>query len=317
MISLDSSSVAVDGTSLRRIREEKRLTQLYVSKVVGVTTDTVSRWENNRYPTIKRDNAVKLAEALEVDLEEILKKEVQDQLAKEIQPSFLSVSRLWPFTAVVAAIVMVGFLLAWFFLLQQSPLPDPQLGARRLLPPHIAPGHELLVQVVLSAETPLKGMILKEEFPRGWEFISAEPEAAIVDLTAGVARWIFRNPKTPLHLYYRLRVPHDEPLEKKITISGELIANPEGKQFVLPVSADQHTSIRPFHWADTNADYVIDDMEILVFSELTETTSELDDEWYLVEQIWHSGFYRWDNVLFRFDLSPGEEDPVLDQAQDK
>ncbi len=61
MTTLEPPSIAVDGTSLRRIREEKRLTQLYVSKVVGVTTDTVSRWENNRYPTIRRDNAVKLA----------------------------------------------------------------------------------------------------------------------------------------------------------------------------------------------------------------------------------------------------------------
>lgn len=313
MISLDPSSVAVDGTALRRIREEKRLTQLYVSKVVGVTTDTVSRWENNRYPTIRRDNAVKLAEALEVDLGEILKKEVQDQLTTENQPTFPFGTRFW----LLAAVVVVGLILVWFFLLQQNPPSDPQLGARRLLPLHVAPGHEVLVQVLLSAEKPLKGMILKEQFPQGWEFISSDPEAAIVDPATGVARWIFRNPETPLHLYYRLRVPHNEPLEKKITISGELIANPEGKQFVLPVSADQHTSIRPFHWADTNADYVIDDMEILIFSELTETTSELDDEWYLVEQIWHSGFYSWDNVLFRFDLNPAEEDPLLKHAQDK
>src|ERR1700674_4404655 len=68
--------VAVDGVKIKSIRETKKLTQLYVASVVGVTTDTISRWENNRYPTIRRDNAEKLATALEVGLAEILRQEV-------------------------------------------------------------------------------------------------------------------------------------------------------------------------------------------------------------------------------------------------
>jgi transcriptional regulator with XRE-family HTH domain len=306
MTLFDSSSVAVDGNALRRIREEKRLTQLYVSKVVGVTTDTVSRWENNRYPTIRRENAVKLAEALEVDLEDILKQDVQAQPIPENQQSKSFIKRFWP----IAAIVLLALSLIWFFIPQRKVPFDPQLQARRILPPHVAPGHELLVQLVLATEAPLKGMILKEEFPPGWKFISSEPEAASVDIATGVARWIFRNPETPLHVYYRLGVPHDVQPEKKIAVSGELIANPDGQQLVLPISAAQQTSIRPFHWADTNADYVIDDMEILIFSELTENTSELDEEWYLVEQIWHSGSYRWDNVYYRFVPTHVEELPA-------
>ena len=81
---LDTSSVAIDAVAIRRIREEKRLTQLYVAKVVGVTTDTVSRWENNRYPTIMRDNALKLAEALEVDLAIILKQEEESEESGDV-----------------------------------------------------------------------------------------------------------------------------------------------------------------------------------------------------------------------------------------
>jgi transcriptional regulator with XRE-family HTH domain len=308
MISLDPSSVAVDGSALRRIREEKRLTQLYVSKVVGVTTDTVSRWENNRYPTIRRENAVKLAEALEVELEDIIKKDIRIQPDVEKQDSRSLSKIIWS----VAAILLVVLILVWFFVSQRNVSFDPQLQARRVLPFHVAPGHELLIQLVISAETPLKGMILKEEFPPGWTFISAEPEAASVDVTAGVARWIFRNPQTLFNVYYRLGVPDDIPLEKVITVSGELTANPEGQQFVLPVSTDQRISVRPFHWADTNANYVIDDMEILVFSELTENTSELDEEWYLVEQIWHSGSYRWDDDNHRF-VPVSEENPVPSQ----
>ena len=35
--------VCLDGTKVRTIREQQKLTQLYVAKVVGVTTDTISR----------------------------------------------------------------------------------------------------------------------------------------------------------------------------------------------------------------------------------------------------------------------------------
>src|SRR5512144_422951 len=79
-------SVAVDGIKIKNIREAKKLTQLYVANVVGVTTDTISRWENNRYPAIKRDNAEKLASALEVELEEILRQETSEEPPGEEVP---------------------------------------------------------------------------------------------------------------------------------------------------------------------------------------------------------------------------------------
>ena len=65
----------IDGAKVRRLREEKGLTQLYLATFVGVTTDTVSRWENRRYQTVKQANALKLAEALEVTIEDILDQE--------------------------------------------------------------------------------------------------------------------------------------------------------------------------------------------------------------------------------------------------
>ena len=48
------STVRVDGDAARRIRESKGLTQLYVAEVAGVSVDTVSRWENNRMPAVRR-----------------------------------------------------------------------------------------------------------------------------------------------------------------------------------------------------------------------------------------------------------------------
>ena len=58
-----SQMTRIDGDKVRSLREAKGLTQLYIATVVGVTTDTISRWENKRYPSVKEENARKLAEA--------------------------------------------------------------------------------------------------------------------------------------------------------------------------------------------------------------------------------------------------------------
>ena len=66
------SMIKIDGAKIKLLREQQGLTQLYLATAVEVTTDTISRWENRRYPSIKRENGLKLAEALNVPLEELL-----------------------------------------------------------------------------------------------------------------------------------------------------------------------------------------------------------------------------------------------------
>ena len=102
-----SSTLCLDASEIRRVRESQQLTQLYVSKVVGVTTDTISRWENNRYPTIRRENALKLAEALEVPLEDILLKPVE---ASQEEPEVLKKSTIpWLLAGSLAIVALVIF----------------------------------------------------------------------------------------------------------------------------------------------------------------------------------------------------------------
>ena len=85
----------IDGAKVRRLREVKGLTQLYLATFVGVTTDTVSRWENKRYQTIKQANAMKLAEALEVSIEDILDQDGARQPTEktETRPSTMPATR--------------------------------------------------------------------------------------------------------------------------------------------------------------------------------------------------------------------------------
>ncbi len=70
--------VKIDGAKVKLLREKQGLTQLYIATAVQVTTDTISRWENKRYPSIKKENGLNLAEALGVDLEYLLETVTDD-----------------------------------------------------------------------------------------------------------------------------------------------------------------------------------------------------------------------------------------------
>ena len=304
-----NSSLAIDGAIIRRIREEKRLTQLYVSKVVGVTTDTVSRWENRRYPTIRRDNAIKLAEALEVDLEEILKKEKPVTEAQSEAPAGLpQQKKRWSLLLAALCLIIVA---AIFFIHSNGYLP-PQLEARRLVSPYAAPGSRVLVRVKVDSDKPLKGMILREEFPRDWTLVEADPPTSSLDNVEGMARWIFRNPPQPLIVSYMLEVPDDAALGTKLNFSGELIANPDGRRFETSLETAGQMEVKPLHWADTNGNQVIDDLEILEVSDVIDEAGRLHLGWEQIEKLWDAGGYRWDYDKGEFvpRRPPPAEQPV-------
>ena len=292
---LNSSSVAIDGHAVKRIREEKRLTQFYVSKVVGVTTDTVSRWENNRYPTIMRDNALKLAEALEVDLDAILKSQIEEEEQSET-PSSGERRKIIFFVLLFIVVLAV----AGYYYSRPIPVPPLTLCAKRILPAYAAPGSTVLIHVDLSTDKLLKGMILKETFPSGWHLVEAQPVVSHLDKTTGKARWIFRKPPLKIRVFYLLKVPEEITSTADLSITGELIANPDGQRTSASVEAVGAMTIAPFHWADSNGDRVIDDLEILEVSDLTDEANNLDVDWDLIESIWEAGAYEWREDLKQF-----------------
>lgn len=288
--STHNTSVSIDGESIRRIREEKRLTQLYVAKVVGVTTDTVSRWENNRYPTIRRDNAIKLAEALEVPLAEILKQEKVEADEEGVEERGGTARPAWLLPAVL--VLLVGLVGVLYFSTQNGPRPVA-ITAERLLPNYAAPGNRILVRVHVSTEKPLKGMILREEFPVGWKLVEAEPPASGIDNENGSARWIFRHPQTHMAVDYFLEVPKTATIGNSVALRGELIANPDGQRTAVAVQSDRTMEVQPFHWADRNGNLIIEDLEILEVSDYVEETGKLHLNWDLIERLWDAGGYKW------------------------
>lgn len=290
-----SSTVCLDSAAIKRTREGMQLTQLYVSKVVGVTTDTISRWENNRYPTIRRENALKLAQALEVPLSDILLKPVEAVLPVEAE------SRKPPRLILTAALLFVLATLAGLFLLVgKAPSPIVAITAERFLPKFAAPGSTIPVQIVLIHRAENSGVIVREYFPKGWKIIQTNPPASSLDNVDGIARWIIKAGDDSARIVYLVQV---DPLAVGGTESafrGELVASRQGSQSAVPVQGEEKIVVAPVHWADADGNGHIDDVEMLEASFTIEDMAGVHMDWNDLEKLWAAGRYLWSNEKGRF-----------------
>jgi transcriptional regulator with XRE-family HTH domain len=298
----NDATVNIDGAAIKRIREQQELTQLYVAKVVGVTTDTISRWENNRYPTIKRLNAQRLAEALEVDLEQIVSAPVVDQGQLPVLPP-KKITKMWVSSLLV---VIAATVFAWFWLLQPA-----QITAERILPSYAAPGAIIPVQLRLRGDG-VRGVV-RETLPGGCTLVGAIPAPASVDIPKGLLRWVVKLNAEPTYIYYLVQVDSQASLNSMIRFDGALVAHgATGSERVELLGANQLV-IANIHWADLNGDYVIDDDEIIEASSLYENMPELPLDLDSVEEIWIEDNYYWDEMAHVF--IPGLA-PKVEEASD-
>ena len=286
---LNTPKVCIDGDAIRRIREANKLTQLYVAKVVGVTTDTVSRWENNRYPSIRRDNALLLAEALEVELDKILLNGTGEPGASDVKSSKrVLLKNLLPLIVVICLASA-----AYFFFMQRHPA-TYEFSASRILPSFAVADGSVPVRIRLLATGEMKGMIIREHFPRGWKLLQASPPPSSLDNIEGIARWIIKPDERPAVISYLVQVPGDVDSHVAYKYSGEAIVNPRGSGVAYPVDGDSKIQIGPFHWADTNGDFIIDDGETLDAADSVDEMEKLHLSWETIEKIWDAGKYTWD-----------------------
>ena len=302
-----SASICLEGAVLKRLREEKRLTQLYVSKVVGVTTDTVSRWENNRYPSMRRDNALKLAEALEVPLDELLRRPMaapeQAPPPKNLMPLVIA--------SVLAVVVTVGLLLVVLWQTGRQSLPPASITAERILPHFAAPGSDIPVQVKLTQRADDSGFILREYLPKGWKLLQANPPASSVDNDNGMVRWIVKAGDGRDRIVYLVQVGASAASGSYGIFQGEVVAGAVDVKSAVPVNGDGRVAVAPVMWADQNGDGRIDDSEMLQASYTVEDMAGVKIDWLELEHLWNAGGYRWDKSRQRFlPLSPQETPPA-------
>jgi transcriptional regulator with XRE-family HTH domain len=273
--------VQIDGATIKKVREQSALTQLYVAKMVGVTTDTISRWENNRYPTIKRPNAEKLAEALEVPLEQIMRQDTAEEVVHQGKPWFVS---RWLWAGFVTLFLIAGLTL-WLW-------PQPVVLAERVLPSYVAPGMTFPVQLRFSG-SPIRGVV-REQIPPGWTFVSSTPEPDSVDVDQGLIRWIVQLGAEPMAIYYLVRVAPDAALKTMTRFKGELVAHTSSERTRIELIGADQLVIQHIHWADLNADGVIDDDEMLDASYLSENMAGFSFDLDSIEQLWIEDHYYWD-----------------------
>ena len=195
-----SPGVAIDGPRVRAIREAKKLTQLYVANVVGVTTDTISRWENNRYPTIRRDNAEKLAVALEVELPEIMASDGEPGAGSGDTALRRETGKRNTVLLLLAILLVAAARLLIFSRLSPHPV------AVRKLPRFSAPGEIIPVQIKVSRTSANSGgFIIKERFPPGWRLVASLPPPAAWQATAEEVKWLIPGGSGPVTVSYTVQ----------------------------------------------------------------------------------------------------------------
>jgi len=266
-----------------------------VSKVVGVTTDTISRWENNRYPTIRRENALKLAEALEVPLADILLKPVEDAIQPKVR-SRKNSPVVW--AAILIMVLLV--LIAAFTYIWRTPLPTAAVTAVRLLPEFAAPGSVIPVMVSLTHRTDNSGIIVREYFPKGWKIIQANPPTSSLDNVNGVARWIIKAGDDRNRIVYLVQVDALAKPASESGFQGEIVASTKGSRSAVPVQGETKIVVAQTHWADADGNGRIDDGEMLDASYTIEDMAGVHIDWDDLEKLWAAGSYTWNKKQGKF-----------------
>jgi len=288
-IKKNDATVNVDGSSIKRIREQQSLTQLYVAKVVGVTTDTISRWENNRYPAIKRVNAQKLADALEVNLEEILRS--ADTQAEQIASS-ASERQNYKIWLGVALIVGCAVALIWFWLQPTGVM------AERQLPSYASPGAVVPVKISLQGDG-VRGVV-RETLPPGWTFVAAVPPPSSIDTEKGLLRWIVQLTDAPLHIYYVVKVSTASAMNSLQRFDGAVVVHTATGNVREALIGANQLVVAHIHWADLNGDGIIDDDEMLEAASLGEAVPSLPLDLDSVEELWIEEHYHWSEQENKF-----------------
>lgn len=304
------SMVKIDGAKIKLLREQQGLTQLYLATAVEVTTDTISRWENRRYPSIKRDNGLRLAEALNVELEDLLEKIAEDvelegsaiettspEHVQSVDPSAAntpgSQNKRIPFF-LAATSLSLALIVAWYFLRAPSLTP---FAAERIVPSHCISGQPFPVIIkVTGAPDKANALIIKETIPESATIQATSPTLPAGGLKNKQIKWLKKIDQTALYAYV-ITVAGKE--QEVVHFSGTAAISSESESAIQ----GQNTIILGrHHWADSDKDNIISDDEILAvydqYSEITDLDIDID----LIEEIWMGSAYQWESATATFKI---------------
>lgn len=303
------SMVKIDGAKIKLLREQQGLTQLYLATAVEVTTDTISRWENRRYPSIKRDNGLKLAEALNVQLEDILEDIPQDQpeensspqlppsddLPGEDRPAAQSrPAKMWPLLLLSGTLLLVVIAFIWYFYQSRA---ASEFTAERILPPHCIAGQPfpVVIKVTRAADSPT-ALIIKETPPVNGTIKATSPTVTTGGLKNKQIKWL---KKIAGNAFFAYMVSVSGKEQQTAEFSGTAAISHESES---SISGSTSIVISHYHWADTNSDNIISDNEILAVYEQYGEITDIDFDIDLIEEIWMGSAYRWDAATATYKI---------------
>jgi transcriptional regulator with XRE-family HTH domain len=313
--------VKIDGSKVRAIREAKGLTQLYVATVVEVTTDTVSRWENRKYPAIKKENALKLALALEVELEDILDRAEASPLEDGREPAASPPPRQSRSPAQEAALggtakrssrvkvaiallaAALGFLTALIVFLihrQADKRPEPApIALRRIVAPHFIAGQSLPVFLVAENQADREvSLIIREKLPPGCRLLTASPPLSGAHSSDNTLKWLTKISGDGLIGFSVVTEPH---FQGSLTFSG-ILKEANSARTAAEIGGNTTSVAGLHHWADTDGDNRISDAEILAVYDLVSEEGQALVNLDLLEEIWLGDGYIWQPELQKFTI---------------
>jgi len=302
-----SSRVGIDGGRVKFLRESKGLTQLYISTFLGVTTDTVSRWENRKYPTVKWENVEKLAEALGVEVDEILDSRpgVPDGPDTPPADSIRARPRIMRKRLLFMGFSLLIFLLfVTLVLISVREKEIPSIRATRYLPKRVPAGQTFPVVVRVDADDNIPfSFILEETLSDNGVVQRGNPPIASASVDKRTVKWISNSGQSPVFIAYLVRISGDEISTGKVGFDGQIKAD-SAPGYEQQVTGDTEIELSDFHWADTNMDRRIDDEEILALYSSAEVLKNLGADIDLIMKIWSSGGYEWDQENKEYKVKP-------------
>ena len=291
--------VRISGGKVRSLREEQNLTQLYLATGVGVTTETISRWERQEAPTVKKENGLKLAEALNVSLDEILAPLEEEELPGAPVP--VPLKGWWPKRYWLVTLLFCGAL--FFFMLFRQHSGQVHLSAERIMPPHTVAGHHFPVVIDVDfVSEKNSSFLLKEQLPTGCRVVQAVPETTAEG--DGALKWVDKNGTGRRDFSYMAACDSGLGEEGRALKFEAFLLAREFSRNEIPVTGVSRLQLADFHWADGDRNGQIDDEELLAvyddFGRVTGLGVDVDE----VENIWMGSGYRWDRENRRFEITP-------------